>query len=114
MRSMTRMRDLLTPWLVVAVSVVAFLPLILSGGCEIACELGAMPTGACGHTSMGAVDTHLASEMLASAPLVQPSLAAVALLMLLLALMSVGARSTSLPITVEMPSEDRAGTRLRV
>lgn len=114
MRSMNRMRDRLTPWLVVAVSFVAFLPLVLSAGCEIACDLGTMPAGACSHTTMGSSGTHLTSEMLAGAPLVQPSLAAVSLLMLLLALMFTGGRVASLPITAKMPSEDRAGTRLQV
>ncbi|TLM77493.1 MAG: hypothetical protein FDZ70_05320 [Actinobacteria bacterium] len=108
------MRDHLTPWLVVAVAAVAFLPLVVSGGCVIACELGAMPTGACGHAAMTGADVHMSGEMLASAPPVQPSIAAVTLLVLVVALMLAGAGPGFVSAFAQTPGDARAGTRLRV
>lgn len=114
MRDMIRMRAHLAPWLVATVLAVAFLPLVLTGGCEIACGLGAMPAGTCGHSAMGSAHGHLSGEMLASAPLSQlPVLAAVLLVAAFAAMAGYGAAASLVASLAVMPCA-RDGTRLLI
>ena len=114
LRFATSIRDHLSPWLVVAIGSIALLPLVLTAGCDIACALGAMPGGACTHTGMShAHGGHVSGELVSVLPFIQTALAALALAVAMIALVSIGSAPPA-PVRVEVVREEREGTRLRI
>ncbi len=107
----TRMRDHLTPWLVVAILAISVMPLLLAGACDVACALGAMPAGACRHEGVSHSHSHSSGELTAMLPLIQQFVAAVTVLTLLMAL-TVAFPRPSRAVALAAPVEARAGTRM--
>lgn len=112
LRYATKMRDIATPWLVVAVLAISVMPLLLAGACDVACALGAMPAGACRHEGMSHSHSHTSGELVSMLPLIQQALAAIVILTLLVA-MSVVVTAAPVPARLRTPVEVRAGTRMR-
>lgn len=112
MRYAARIRDVLTPWLVVAIASLVVLPLVLTAGCDLACSLGAMPAGACTHQGMAHSHGHSTGELASVFPFAQQVLAAAGVLALIVA-MTAAAVATPAPASSRTPVEVRAGTRMR-
>lgn len=112
MRFAIRIRDSLTPWLVVAIGSLIVLPLVLTAGCEVACSLGAMPAGACTH-GMSHDHSRAPGELLAVPAIVQPAVAAVVLATWMLALLAFSGAASPARVPGD-PRRVREGTLLRI